>query len=178
MRPAASHARVPAANPTPAGRAASRATCAAAGQESADAAAVKTTAASSDSHAASSRLGCVTASSLSPNIREDTAKNPAADYQVLNVGTGRPVSIVQVAECLAAELGWGGGFEIVHKFRAGDIRHCYADISRISTLLGFSPRVRFEDGARELAGWVREQQAQASRVGEANQQLAAHGLIR
>ena len=105
-------------------------------------------------------------------------ENPAADYQVLNVGTGRPVSVVQVAELLAAELGWRGGFEIVRKFRAGDIRHCYADISRISTLLGFSPGVRFEDGARELASWVSEQQSQASGVGAANEQLAAFGLIR
>jgi dTDP-L-rhamnose 4-epimerase len=105
--------------------------------------------------------------------------NPAADYQVLNVGTGRPVSVLQVAELLAAELGWTGGLDVVHKFRAGDIRHCYADISRIGQLLGYAPRLRFEDGVRELVSWVREQHAQAAHaVPEANGQLAALGLIR
>src|SRR5205807_2249600 len=55
----------------------------------------------------------------------------AADYQVLNVGTGRPISVLQVAELLARELGWTGGCEMTGKFRAGDIRHCFADIGRI-----------------------------------------------
>src|SRR5262245_48796320 len=50
--------------------------------------------------------------------------NPAADFQVLNVGTGQPTSVLQVAQLLARELGWTRGFEISRKFRAGDIRHC------------------------------------------------------
>src|SRR5438445_302949 len=78
----------------------------------------------------------------------------AADYQVLNVGTGRPISVLQVAEMLARELGWAGGFEITGKFRAGDIRHCFADISRIQRLVGYAPRFTFEDGVRELVAWV------------------------
>jgi dTDP-L-rhamnose 4-epimerase len=106
--------------------------------------------------------------------------NPAADYQVLNVGTGRPISILQVAELLARELGWSGGFEVVKKYRAGDIRHCAADISRIRGLIGFEPRHRFEDGVQELVGWVSQQQGlrlQAP-LSEAHRQLAAHGLVR
>src|SRR5438067_10732800 len=64
----------------------------------------------------------------------------AADYQVLNVGTGQPVSVLQVGELLARELGWSGGFQILGKFRAGDIRHCFADTTRIRDLLGYQPR--------------------------------------
>jgi len=104
--------------------------------------------------------------------------DPAADYQVLNVGTGRPTSVLRIAELLAAELGWAGGFEIVRKFRAGDVRHCYADISLIERLLGFSPRYQFEDGVHELVSWVREQQSIADTHAEANSHLAAHGLVR
>jgi dTDP-L-rhamnose 4-epimerase len=100
----------------------------------------------------------------------------AADHQVLNVGTGRPISVLQVAEVLAKELGWSGGFEITGKFRAGDIRHCFADISRIQHLLGFTPRYTFEDGVHELVGWVAAQQAASP--GDAQAQLAAHGLVR
>jgi len=106
--------------------------------------------------------------------------NPAADDQVLNVGTGEPTSVLQVGEHLARELGWHGGFEVVHKFRAGDIRHCYADITRIRDAIGYVPRVRFADGVRELVAWVGAQQSGeiASRVAEADAQLAAHRLLR
>src|SRR5712691_853508 len=84
---------------------------------------------------------------------------PAADYQVFNVGTGQPTSVLRVAELLAHELHWSGDFEITGKFRAGDIRHCFADITRIRELIGYQPRSTFEDGVGELVAWVREQQA-------------------
>jgi dTDP-L-rhamnose 4-epimerase len=105
---------------------------------------------------------------------------PTADYQVFNVGTGQPTSVLRVAELLAEELGWNGDFEITGKFRAGDIRHCFADISRIRELIGYEPRYGFEDGVSELVAWVREQQAEQDlqRPNEAAQQLAAHGLVR
>jgi dTDP-L-rhamnose 4-epimerase len=104
--------------------------------------------------------------------------NMAADYQVLNVGTGQPVSILQVGELLARELGWNGGFQILGKFRAGDIRHCFADTSRIRQLLGYEPRYRFEDGVRELLAWVAHQHGLQVDSVEADRQLTAHGLVR
>jgi|SRR5437870_5441127 len=100
----------------------------------------------------------------------------AADYQALNVGTGRPISVLQVAEVLARELGWVGGFEITGKFRAGDIRHCFADISRIQRLVGYAPRITFEDGVRELVAWVAAQQAAPTT--DAHKLLTSHGLVR
>jgi len=111
--------------------------------------------------------------------------NPAADYQVLNVGTGRPISVLQVAEALAGALDFTHEPEIVQQFRAGDIRHCYADISRIRSLLGFEPRYAFEDGVQELIAWVADQRGLAGPSGQgsataadAHAQLAAYGLIR
>jgi dTDP-L-rhamnose 4-epimerase len=104
--------------------------------------------------------------------------NPAADYQVFNVGTGQPVSVLQVAELLAHELGWSGGFEILKKFRAGDIRHCFADISRIQQAIGYQPRYRFEDGVHELVSWVGEQQRLQPNSPNVDQQLESHGLVR
>jgi dTDP-L-rhamnose 4-epimerase len=106
--------------------------------------------------------------------------NPAADYQVLNVGTGQPTSVLQVGEHLARELGWTGGFDIVRKFRAGDIRHCFADITRIRESIGYAPRVRFEDGVRELVAWVGAQQGTEimGQVADADHQLAAYRLVR
>ncbi len=103
---------------------------------------------------------------------------PEADNQVLNVGTGRPISVLRVAEILARELGWNGGVEVTEKFRAGDIRHCYADIARIQGLLSYEPKVSFEQGVGELVGWVADQQGVHNDVDGATQQLAALGLVR
>jgi dTDP-L-rhamnose 4-epimerase len=102
----------------------------------------------------------------------------SADYEVLNVGTGRPVSVLQVAQALARELGWTGGFQVTGKFRAGDIRHCFADISRIRRLLGYEPTMKFEDGVSELVSWVARQQAQGNSSAEAHAALATYGLVR
>jgi dTDP-L-rhamnose 4-epimerase len=103
--------------------------------------------------------------------------NVAADDQVFNVGTGRPISVLQVGELLARELGWTEGFEISRQFRAGDIRHCFADITRIRRAIGYKPRYSFEDGVHELVAWVVAQQA-AAMSSDAHGQLAARGLVR
>ena len=100
-----------------------------------------------------------------------------ADYQAINLGTGRQTSVLDVAQALNRELGLDIEPQIVTKFRAGDIRHCFADISKARQLLGFAPKVRFEDGVRELIGWVSQQTAQ-DRVADATAELAARGLTR
>jgi dTDP-L-rhamnose 4-epimerase len=67
--------------------------------------------------------------------------------------------------------------EVVNKFRAGDIRHCFSDISLARETLGYEPRVEFAAGMRELLGWVATQQATDS-VDAAADRLAAAGLTR
>lgn len=105
--------------------------------------------------------------------------HPEADHQVFNVGSGRPISVLEVFQALARELGWTSGAELTEKFRAGDIRHCYADVSRIQSL-GYQPRVAFEQGVGELVGWVSKQRAAGVRndAEGAARQLAALGLVR
>ena len=85
--------------------------------------------------------------------------SPQAPGHVYNVGAGRAISVNQAVERLARELGSQLQPEISDKFRAGDIRHCYADIGRIERDLGYRPSVAFEDGVAELVGWVRHQSA-------------------
>ena len=99
----------------------------------------------------------------------------AADGEALNVGTGRPTTVAQVADVLARELGVDLDPEVKHVFRAGDIRHCFADISRIRELLSYEPTVGFEDGMRELVGWLADTTA-VDRVDEATAALAERGL--
>jgi dTDP-L-rhamnose 4-epimerase len=96
---------------------------------------------------------------------------------VYNVGTGRATSVLRVAEVLIELLAPGIEPQVVGQFRAGDIRHCVADIGKIQRELGYQPRVVFENGMADLVGWVRQQQApdlfEASRA-----ELEAHGLTR
>jgi dTDP-L-rhamnose 4-epimerase len=98
-----------------------------------------------------------------------------ANGMALNVGSGEPVSIAEVARVLTAALGSTVPAEITGKYRAGDIRHCFADISAAERVLGYKPRVRFAEGIRELVQWLREQTAE-DRVAEANQELGVYGL--
>lgn len=97
------------------------------------------------------------------------------ENDLFNIGTGRSLSVMDVARTLADEIGIAIEPEVIGQYRAGDIRHCYADISKIRRILGYEPRVQFEDGMRELVANIREEPA-ADRVDTAYRELAARGL--
>lgn len=99
-----------------------------------------------------------------------------ADYQSINIGTGRPTSVKQVANLLAEGLGKNIEPLIVAKYREGDIRHCVADISRARALLDYEPEVTLEQGIPELLSWVREQAA-TDQVEHATAELETRQLV-
>ena len=66
--------------------------------------------------------------------------------------------------------------EVTGRYRVGDIRHCFADISRARQALGYEPRVGLEAGMTELVGWLREQERPEDGVGRHAAELAARGL--
>lgn len=103
-------------------------------------------------------------------------ERPEADGMALNVGSGRPISIREIANELSQTLGVSASIQLPGKYRAGDIRHCFADISRARTVLGYEPKVLFGGGLRELVGWLNSQTA-ADHVDDAMQQLATMGLV-
>jgi dTDP-L-rhamnose 4-epimerase len=100
-----------------------------------------------------------------------------ADGRTLNVGTGVPTSVVAVAETIARGVGKDVEPEIVAKYRAGDIRHCYADTRLAQELLGFRTEIPFETGMQDLLGWLEGQEAEDS-VEAAREELVARGLAR
>ncbi len=101
---------------------------------------------------------------------------PEAAGQVFNVGSGRSFSVLDVARRLARVIGREDvAPEITGRYRVGDIRHCFADVTRAREVLGYAPRVSFEDGLAELAAWL-EGQIAHDRVGEASAELVARGL--
>lgn len=103
-------------------------------------------------------------------------ENPGADGKVLNIGSGTPVTIREVALELAGALNVQVPAEITGKYRAGDIRHCFADITAAKEFLGYRPAVSLKEGIKELVVWLESQQANDT-VDEALQRLTVHGLV-
>lgn len=104
-------------------------------------------------------------------------ETPEAEGQAFNVGSGKRYSIRSVATRMAVVLGKEKlKPEITGKYRVGDIRHCFADISLAKEILGYQPQVALEEGLSDLAGWL-EKQTVKSRVAEACNELAMRGLM-
>lgn len=97
--------------------------------------------------------------------------------KVFNVGSGQRYSIRTIADRMARTLGKEHlRPEITGKYRVGDIRHCFADISYARQVLGYRPRVSLETGLVDLANWL-EKQVAIDRVAEAGAELASRGLM-
>ena len=105
-------------------------------------------------------------------------ESPDSAGQVFNVGTGRSTSVRDIARAIARHLGHPEDDVIVrNQYRAGDIRHCYADVSRARDVLGFRAGIDFEDGVGELCDWV-ESQSALDLVDRATEELRQRGLTR
>ena len=79
-----------------------------------------------------------------------------ADYTPVNVGTGKATSIREVAELLANLLNLDIKPVISNRFRKGDVKHCFADISRAKNLLGYEPEISVREGFNDLVAWGKE----------------------
>jgi dTDP-L-rhamnose 4-epimerase len=78
-----------------------------------------------------------------------------ADYHVFNVGSGKSTTVKKLAETLKSYYKSDSEISITGNFRLGDIRHNYADISKINNLLGFVPKYDFEQGIKLFTDWVK-----------------------
>ena len=106
------------------------------------------------------------------NLLAMTSEN--MKYQAFNVGTGRPVTILEVAETQKELLNSESKLDITSDFRAGDIRHCFSDVSQIS-IHGYSPVYSFSDGMADLVSWQREQKP-IDQFEDAARELSSRGL--
>lgn len=102
--------------------------------------------------------------------------HPAAPDNVFNVGSGQHYTIREIAERLGTALDRSEiEPDITTKYRVGDIRNCFADITHARGTLGYEPRVSLDDGLAELGEWL-EGQIAMDRVEEAGAELTARGL--
>ncbi len=101
-----------------------------------------------------------------------------ANGEVFNVGTGIPVSVAEVARSLVVLYGTDTSLQITGNYRLGDIRHNYADINKIETLLSFKPEFDFKKGLKRFTDWVNNQEVQQSKYEDSIKEMKAKGLMK
>jgi dTDP-L-rhamnose 4-epimerase len=105
-----------------------------------------------------------------------TLESPQAAGRAINIGSGRAMTIADIAAEMAAAMGIDDlPPEITGRFRAGDIRHCFADIALARELLDYQPQVPLAQGMSELVEWMQDQTAMDN-VDAAVAELARRGL--
>jgi len=105
-------------------------------------------------------------------------EHPAAPGHVFNVGSGVPTDVATVADTLVRAYGVSVPIRVSGNFRLGDIRHNFADLSRVQSVLGFRPRVDFATGIAAFARWVDGQAVQADGYERSIEELKTKGLYK
>jgi dTDP-L-rhamnose 4-epimerase len=104
------------------------------------------------------------------------ALESTASDAVFNLGSGRHFTVREIADRMAQAVGKSQiEPKITGQYRVGDIRHCFADITLAQQVLGYAPRVVFEEGLTELAAWL-ENQTDIAPVTDASSELSLRGL--
>lgn len=101
-----------------------------------------------------------------------------ANNQVFNVGTGIATSVLTVADQLVKNYNIDVPITISGNYRLGDIRHNYADLTKIKKYLGFEPKVSFEEGIKEFTQWVNTQEIQEDRYQQSINEMKEKGLYK
>ena len=103
-------------------------------------------------------------------------ENERAENGIFNVGSGERLTVLDLAELIRQRTGSSVGLEFSGRYRVGDIRDCYADLSRSRSVLGYEPRVSFCGGVDELISWAKGEQLE-DRFEEAQGALRERRLL-
>ena len=101
----------------------------------------------------------------------------AANGKVLNIGKGEPTSVMEIANLLVDMLGGKLRPAVTGQYRLGDIRHCYADLTRVSNSLGFTPEISIKEGLKQFVEWVLTQPLPEDGLDMANKELKKRGMM-
>ena len=101
-----------------------------------------------------------------------------ANNQVFNVGTGVATDVITVANSLCKNYGVEVPITISGNYRLGDIRHNFADLTKISSTLGFEPKFSFEQGLQQFTDWVNTQEVQEDKYQKSIDEMKAKGLYK
>ncbi|SNR49436.1 NAD-dependent epimerase/dehydratase family protein [Flavobacterium sp. ov086] len=101
-----------------------------------------------------------------------------ANGQVFNVGTGVATDVLEVANSLIKAYDINVPVTVTGRFRLGDIRHNYADLTKIKKLLGFEPSVYFKEGIEKFSAWVLQQEIQEDKLSKSLEEMKKKGLLK
>ena len=96
----------------------------------------------------------------------------------LNVGSGVSTKVQTIADSLKKLYLSDVDINVSGNYRLGDIRHNKADISKIKKLLGFSPKVSFEDGLKQFVNWVKKQEVNSDNYEQSINEMKDKGLMK
>lgn len=95
----------------------------------------------------------------------------------LNVGSGIRTSVLNVARMIAAHFHANVPIDVTGAFRLGDIRHNFADISRLVQLTGVKPQRSFADGLEQFLSWASTHEAADAGFERSLAELKSRGLL-
>jgi dTDP-L-rhamnose 4-epimerase len=101
-----------------------------------------------------------------------------ANYNVFNVGTGERTDVLTVANTLIDKYKIPVDVKVTGNYRLGDIRDNYADLSKIKNMLGFTPKVLFDEGISNFVKWVNNQEVQVDNYDESIAIMKSKGLYK
>ena len=101
-----------------------------------------------------------------------------ANYNAYNVGSGRAIGVIEIAERLVNLYGSDAKINITGNFRLGDIRHNYADLKKINKDLGYSAQFQFEEGIAHFTEWVNQQKVSQDLYSGSINELKERGLYK
>lgn len=101
-----------------------------------------------------------------------------ANYEVFNVGLGKAIDVLTVANILVKEYSSNSKIEISGNYRLGDIRDNYADLTKIKEKLGFEPKVSFEEGISKFVQWVNLQEVSEDKYEKSINEMKEKGLYK
>ena len=101
-----------------------------------------------------------------------------ANGEVFNVGTGEATDVITVANELIKNYKANTQVKISGNYRLGDIRHNYADLTKITTKLGYISKFNFEQGIQQFAKWVSTQEIQESKYDASIAEMKEKGLFK
>jgi dTDP-L-rhamnose 4-epimerase len=105
-------------------------------------------------------------------------EDPRANYEMFNVGGGKAVTVVQFAEAVARSFGVEDYRATpCGKYRFGDTRHIFSDISKLESL-GWKPRRDIDVSIAAYRDWLRAEDASEDILDYSNKQMAALGVVR
>lgn len=102
----------------------------------------------------------------------------AANFEVFNVGSGVATTVMQVAQTLKYFYQAAIEITVSGNFRLGDIRHNFADLSKIKNKLGYQAQFDFESGVKRFVDWVKSQEVMEDNYAKSIDEMKAKGLFK